>query len=104
MLHVDISSGDMNWALVSMRSRVTMHEGECCVQPLRARSCVSLCRRGRMQSVMARSYATFGDKVVCDLGIQVAHEGSSYVECARRVAIDWTRHDVKYEAGHLVNF
>ena len=35
-----------------------------------------------MRSFMARSYATFGGKVVCDLGIQVAHEGSSYVEFA----------------------
>ena len=35
-----------------------------------------------------RSHATFGGKVVCDLGVQVAHEGSCYVECARGIRID----------------
>ena len=41
-----------------------------------------------MQPLKARSYATFGGKVVCDLGVQVAHEGNSYVECVHRVGID----------------
>ena len=35
MLLVDISSGDMTWALVSRRPRATLHEGECHVRPLR---------------------------------------------------------------------
>ena len=56
-----------------------------------------------MQPVMARSYATFGDKVVCDLGIQVAHEGSSYVESTCGERKDWTRHDVECGVEHLVN-
>ena len=47
MLHMVVSSGDlvhaMTWSLVSMRPCVTLHEGECHVWPLRARSCVSLC-------------------------------------------------------------
>ena len=34
------------------------------------------------------SCAIFESKVVCDLGIQVAHESSSYVEYACRIGID----------------
>ena len=37
-----------------------------------------------MRSLMARSYTTFGGKAVCDLGIQVAHEGNSYIGFACR--------------------
>ena len=38
--------------------------------------------------------ATFGSKVVCNLGVQVAHEGSSYVEYARGVGIELTGLDM----------
>ena len=49
-----------------------------------------LWRQGRVQPLIARLCVTFGGNVVCDLGVQVAHESSSYVECACRVGIDWT--------------
>ena len=48
--------------------------------------------------VIARLYATPEGKVVCNLGVQVAHEGSSYVECARRVGIDLIRLDMMSSA------
>ena len=46
-----------------------------------------------------------GSKVVCDLGIQVAYEGISYVECTCGVEVELgqTRHDVVCGAEHLVN-
>ena len=41
-----------------------------------------------MRPLEARSYATLEGKVVCDLGVQVAHEGNSYVEYASGVGVE----------------
>ena len=38
--------------------------------------------------VKASSCATSEGKVVCDLGVQVAHEGNSYVECACGIGVE----------------
>ena len=42
-------------------------------------------------SIKTKSYAISGSKVVCDLGIEVAHEGSSYVECTCGVEVELGR-------------
>ena len=56
-------------------------------------------------SMEARSYAISGSKVLCNLRVQIAHEGSSYVECACgvEVELDRTRHDAVCGVEHLVN-
>ena len=51
-----------------------------------------------MRSLKARSYATFGSKVMWDLGVQVAHEGNNYIECAHRVGIEQTGLDMMSSA------
>ena len=38
--------------------------------------------------VKARLCVTFEGKVVCVFGVQVAHEGHSYVECACKVGVE----------------
>ena len=47
-----------------------------------------------MRPMKARSYVTFRSKVMCDLGVQVDHEGSSFVECACRVGMEPTKLDM----------
>ena len=49
-------------------------------------------------SVRARSYTIPGSKVVCNLSVQVAHEGSSYVECACGVEMELIRLDMMSSA------
>ena len=44
--------------------------------------------------VWTRSYAIPGSKAVCDLSVQVANEGSSYVECACGVEMELVGLDV----------
>ena len=69
---------------------------KCRVRPLSARSRAPPRRHGRMRHQEARLCAT--------LEIQVAHEGSGYVECAcRGVELDRTRNGVVCRAEHLVN-
>ena len=95
MLLVGIPSGDMTWALVNGRPCATLHEGVSCA----IFECKVIC-----VSMETRSYAISRSKVVYDLGIQVAHEGSSYVECMQsRNGVDRTRHGVECGAEHLVN-
>ena len=53
----------MTWSLEIMRPRATLYERGCRVRPC-------------------------GSKVVCILEVQVAHVGSSYVECAHGVGSD----------------
>ena len=48
--------------------------------------------------VKARSYATHEGKVVCDLRVQVAHEGSSFVECACGVGMELTGLEIMLSA------
>ena len=72
MSHVDTLGGDLTWTLVSGRPRATLH-GVSCPIPV--------------------------SRVVCDLNAQVAHEGSSYVECARGVGMVLTGLDVMSSAG-----
>ena len=50
-------------------------------------------------SVRARLYAIPGSKVVCDLSVQVAHEGSNYVECACGVEMGLTGLDMVSSVG-----
>ena len=59
----------------------------------------------RLGDEVAGSCVIPGSRVVCDLSILVAYEGSSYVECACRVEVelDWTRLDVVCGVEHLVN-
>ena len=51
-----------------------------------------------MRHLEARSCATSEGKVVCGLGVQVAHEGSSYVEYTYRVGMELTGLDVMSSA------
>ena len=48
--------------------------------------------------VNVRLYATHEGKVVCDLRVQVAHEGISYVECTCGVEMELTRLDMMSSA------
>ena len=50
-------------------------------------------------SMETGSYAISGSNVVHDLGIQVAHEGSSYVECACGVEMGLTGLDMVSSTG-----
>ena len=62
----------------------------------RMKPCVTWRGECRVQQLDARSCAT--------LDIQVAHEGSGYVECTCGVELDQTRHGVVCGIKHLVNF
>ena len=70
MSHVDTLGGDLTWTLVSGRPCATPH----------GVSCATFACKVISISMETRSYAISGSKVMCDRGIQVAHEGSSYVE------------------------
>ena len=48
--------------------------------------------------VRARLYATHEGKVVCDLRVQVIHEGSIFVECACGVGMELTGLDMMSSA------
>ena len=96
MSHVEISTGEMTCALVSGRPCTILHGLSCATFECKVMSI----------SMEMKSYAISGSKVVCDLGIQATHEGSSYIECACGVELElgWTRHDVVCRAEHLVNY
>ena len=82
MPHVDTLGGDLTWTLVSGRPCATLHRV----------SCVTFECKVMSISMETRSYVISGSKVVCDLGIQVAHEGNGYVEytCGVEVELDRT--------------
>ena len=91
---MDTSGGDLTWTSVSGRPRATLHGVSCATSECKV-----------MRVLETRSYEISGSKVVCDLGIQVAHEASGYIEyaCGVEVELGQTWHDVVCGAKHLVN-
>ena len=75
----------MTCALVSGRPRATL---------LEVVSCATLECKVMCISMETRSYAILGSKVVCDLRVQVAHEGSNYIECTCIVEMELTELDI----------
>ena len=94
MPYVDTSGGDVTWTLMRGRPRATLHRVSCATSEYKV-----------MRVLETRSCVIPASRVLCDLDAQVAHEGSSYVECAYGVEVELgrTRHDVACGAEHLVN-
>ena len=78
---------DMTWTSMSGRPRATLHGVLCATS-----ECKVMCvLETRLRAIPA-------SRVMCDLNAQVAHEGSSYVECAR-TGVVLTSLDVMSSAG-----
>ena len=84
----DVVCGDFKWRLGLGHDEVfSEHETACDLARKRV-SCANFEGKVVCILVKVRSCVTFEGKVVCVLGVKVAHEGSSYIECARGVGIE----------------
>ncbi len=64
----------------------------------RKKSCATFECKVMCISMKARSYVIPLSKVVYDVSVQVAHEGSSYIECGCGIEMDLTGLDMMLSA------